>query len=310
VSSPSPRGLWSQIRAQARRACDRPGLDWRIKEWKFVARAWLTPGLTRRWYADLARPGLAPLAAARPRVYAKLQRPYLASSFGPSRRLELVEAHYDFTAARIPPAALAAICAPAGLTLCELSFESTGPVSLRFLYTDKYEKEGELTLGIYAQEPARLVTAASFTVGRGADGRPEFLVGGLQANNVADQRDLIRDVTKEMLGLRPKAFALWAVQTVAAAWDVPAIRGVGDSQHVYRHFQKRRELAASYDEFWKESDGKEDGAGFFVLPPRFEPRPMEDIKANKRSQYRKRYELLESLGGKLREGLERARLLA
>lgn len=307
MSTPASSGLGAAIRLRARLACNRPGWDWRVKRWKFIARAWMTPSLTRRWFGFLAQPGLEPLVDARPRVFAKLQRPYLASAFPPARRLALLESHYRFTASRLSPQALAAICSPPGLILCETHFESTGPVSLRFLYTDKYEKEGELTLAIYAQQPARLVTAASFTVGEAADGTPEILVGGLQANNKDDQRDLIRDVTKEMLGMRPKALALWAVQVVAAAWSIPAIRGVADAQHVYRHFQKRRDLAASYDDFWRESDGRDDGTGFFVLPPRFTPRPVEDIKPNKRSQYRKRYELLALLASQLGEGLERAR---
>ncbi len=307
MSESRPASLWTAVNEQARRACDRPGLDWRVKRWKFVARAFLNPGLTRRWYQYLSRPGMAPLASGRPRVFAKLQRPYIASSFDAARRLAILEAHYDFTATRLSTDALAEICAPAGLVLCTLHHESTGPVSVRFLYTDKYEKEGELTLGIYAREPARLVTAASFSVSRAADGTPGFLVGGLQANNKADQLDVIRDVTKEMWGLRPKAFALWGVQAVAEAWDVPSIRGVGDSQHVYRHFQKRRDVAASYDEFWKESDGTDDGTGFFVLPPRYVPRPIEEIKANKRSQYRKRYALLDGLAADLRVALDRVR---
>ena len=299
--------LWHQILDRAQRACDRPGWDWRLKRWKFIARAWLTPRLTCRWLAFLERPGLGPLVTARPRLFAKLQRPYLFRSLRPAQRLEVLEAHYEFTLTHLSGAALAAICAPAGLTVCTLEFPDTGPVSLRLLYTDKYEMEGELTLGIYAQEPARLVTAASFSILRTPGGTWEIFIGGLQANNKADQRDLIRDVTKEMFGLRPKAFALWSIQTLAAAWNLPAIRAVGDDQHVYRHFQKRKELAASYDEFWGESEGTGDGHGFFVLPPRFIPRPVGELKPNKRSLYKRRYLLLDSLAAQLQASLDRAR---
>ncbi len=296
--------LWQQIVARAQDACNRPGWDWRIKRWKFIGRAALTPGLTRRWFKLLGRAELASLVSQRPRLFGKLQRPYLFRSLGPRRRLQALEAHYTFAIAHLSQPALSAIAAPAGLKLCEMSSSDSGPLSLRLLYTDAFEKEGELTLGIFAQEPARLVTAATFSIIPTADGAREIFIGGLQAGNKADQRDLIRDVTKEIFGMRPKAFALWSIQTLAAVWHLPRIRAVGDDQHVYRHFQERKDISASYDDFWQESEGIADGRGFFVLPPRFTPRPPEDIKPNKRRLYQRRYELLESLAGQMRATLE------
>ena len=298
--------LWPQIVARAQKACDRPGWDWRLKRWKFIARAWLTPRLTRRWFAVLDRPELAPLVGQRPRLFGKLQRPYLHRSLRPAGRLKILEDHYEFVASRISPAALAAIAARDGLLLCESVFEDLGPVRLRMLYTDKFEKEGELTVGIYAQEPPRLVTAASFTILRGSGSGWEIFIGGLQANHKADQRELIRDVTKAIFGLRPKAFALWSVQIIASAWKIPLIRGVGDTQHVYRHFQNRKDLSASYDEFWRESEGTPDACGFFVLPSRFTPRLAEELKPNKRRLYQRRYDLLTSLACQVRASLLKA----
>jgi uncharacterized protein len=65
--------------------------------------------------------------------------------------------------------------------------------------------------------------------------------------------------------------------------------------HIYRHFQTRRNLAASYDEFWAECGGAHDAEGIFDLPVAFIPREIPSIRANKRQMYRRRYAMLEGI---------------
>jgi uncharacterized protein len=295
--------LLAQLQVNSAKVCFHPGWNWRLKRWKFVARALLHPRLTRNWFEFLDQPGLRPLVEERPRLLAKLQRPYLARHFGPARRLGLLRSHYSFLLPRIHPEALRAIGSPAGWTLASLDFESTGPVTIRLLYTDKYEKEGDLSVAIYARKEQRVVTVATFSIIQLGDHPHEILIGGLQGSPEEDQKDLIRDVTKELWGLRPKAIAFWVLQVIAEAWDIGRIRGVGDALHVYTHYQERRHIAASYDAYWLETEGTKDSSGFFVLPPRFTPRPLEEIRSNKRGQYRKRYELLGNLALEIRRNL-------
>jgi hypothetical protein len=96
---------------------------------------------------------------------------------------------------------------------------------------------------------------------------------------------------------------LFALQQLAEIWSIEVIRAVGDANHIYRHFRKRRSFAFSYDEFWIECGGKPGRDSNFTLPAKPQLRPLSEIKAGKRSMYRRRYAMLEDLTEGIRERL-------
>jgi uncharacterized protein len=79
---------------------------------------------------------------------------------------------------------------------------------------------------------------------------------------------------------------------------------VSDSNHIYQHFQKRKALQTSYDEFWLECGGTLSADGMFDLPATFVSREIATLKVNKRQMYRRRYEMLADLAEKIRTGLQ------
>jgi uncharacterized protein VirK/YbjX len=103
--------------------------------------------------------------------------------------------------------------------------------------------------------------------------------------------------------LRPKALLLFALQSLAVVWGVTRLRAAGDATHIYRHWQKRRQLAANYDALWVESGGRLADDGMFDLPATFVPREISTLKVNKRQMYRRRYEMLTELAGQIRRSL-------
>jgi hypothetical protein len=78
---------------------------------------------------------------------------------------------------------------------------------------------------------------------------------------------------------------------------------VGNTLHIYSSARKRKDLAADYDAFWSDSGGVLEADGFFTLPVIPPVRDMADIKPNKRSTYRQRYALLDTLAGRIRLSL-------
>jgi len=58
----------------------------------------------------------------------------------------------------------------------------------------------------------------------------------------------------------------------------------------------------NYDEFWQENQGVYH-APYWRLPLEIERKPLEDIVSKKRSMYRKRYEMLDSLANDIRQRL-------
>ena len=121
-----------------------------------------------------------------------------------------------------------------------------------------------------------------------------MFIGGLQGSRDTGE-DSVVAITRGLYGLRPKALLIYGLQQLAACWGVAHLQAVSDGLHIYRHFQARRNLAASYDEFWAECGGAQGADGAFDLPVAFIPRDISTIRVNKRQMYRRRYAMMEGI---------------
>ena|GEM_PF-6354160 len=72
---------------------------------------------TAEWYQFLDTPNLRAATAARPRVFAKLQRPFLTRRHRVPARLAALKQHCGYIDRTLPAATLDAICRPGGLHL-------------------------------------------------------------------------------------------------------------------------------------------------------------------------------------------------
>jgi uncharacterized protein len=296
---PAPLSLWSAS-AHAH-ASNETGLFRRRA--RFFLRALGQPWITRAWLARLVQPDIAPLWAARPRLAQKLQRPYVSCVWDSPMRLAALLKHYDILCQVFAPAVRTAIYGD-GVDLVRVTHAETGNQwDLRLFYHDKFEREGEMTLAI--RDVATNVTLAGLTFCLAQNSYDRIaIIGGVQASSDPRTRSLIHDATKAFFGMRPKALLLWCVQQLAQQWSLTQIQAVGDAQHVWRHWMKRREIAASYDEFWRESDGRTlPGGGSWELPLRYNSRTRGELKPSRRKTYECRYAMLGALGPKLQARL-------
>jgi len=264
-----------------------------------MARAWTQPRLTRAWLARLAQADLAPLWMARPRLATKLQRPYVHCEWRVLERFAALMGHYDILPRIFSASVRQAIYCEEGIAIVRLANPTSGrQLDVRLFYQDQFEKEGDLTLAICDVETELTLAGLTFCLAQPAHQRT-IIIGGLQASPDPQTHVLIHDVTKEMHGLRPKALAWWCLQQLAACWQVGRIEAVGDAQHIYRHWSKRREFAASYDEFWSESDGRRLPGGGWELPLQLKQRTRAELKPNRRKAHERRYAMLGALQPKL-----------
>jgi uncharacterized protein VirK/YbjX len=255
--------------------------------------------LTRAWLARLVQPDIAPLWAARPRIAQKLQRPYVSCAWDSPMRLAALLKHYDILCQVFAPEVRTAIYGD-GVDLIRLSHaETDGQWDLRLFYHDRFEREGEITLAIRDVGTNVTLAGLTFCLAQNVYDRVA-IIGGVQASSDPRTRGLIHDATKALFGMRPKALLLWSVQQLAQQWRITQIQAVGDAQHVWRHWMKRREIAASYDEFWRESDGRTlPGGGSWELPLKYNSRTRGELKPSRRKTYECRYAMLDALGPKL-----------
>jgi uncharacterized protein VirK/YbjX len=269
------------------------------KRLKFLARAWTQPRLTRAWLARLAQADLAPLWMARPRLATKLQRPYVHCEWRVLERFAALMGHYDILPRIFSADVRQAIYCKEGIALIRLANPTSGrQLDVRLFYHDKFEKEGDLTLAICDAATGLRLASLTFCLAQPAHQRT-IIIGGLQASPDPQTHTLIHDVSKEMHGLRPKALALWCLQQLAACWQVGRIEAVDDAHHVWRHWRKRMDIAASYDEFWSESDGRRLPGGGWELPLQLKQRSRSELKPSRRKAHERRYAMLDALQPKL-----------
>lgn len=139
----------------------------------------------------------------------------------------------------------------------------------------------DLTVTVTDTGTGLTLSALSFSLAR-SGGHDGILVTGLRTDSDPRARGLVRDATREMHGLRPKALAFWCVQQLAALWQV---RGITAATQPDR--------PAGPDQFWRECDGRRLPDGGWELPLRMAVRSRAELKPNRRSMYQQRYQMLE-----------------
>lgn len=271
--------------------------------WMLFLRGLIAPQMTLDWLDLWQSPMLLPLKESHPRVLLKLVRQYLQCHLRPEQRWEALRNHYSFVLKTFQAAALKEIFSCPGALLAELPVDEVGQFSIRLVYDNLFEKEGELSLLVHDEQKKAPLFAMTFCVSSNQPGRRKIFVGGLQGCPLARDHDLIVAITRGIFGLRPKAALLFALQQLAFVWNVPTIRGVSNQNRVLP--PDNQPIHADYDQFWIESGGQLDSDTNFTLPVAPSLRPISEIKPNKRAMYRRRYEFLDRLGEQLRKNTGR-----
>jgi uncharacterized protein VirK/YbjX len=269
---------------------------------KFFARCCLRRRPMRAWLGVFENAEFAPVFDAQPRLALKPTRVYISTAWNFSARCDALHSHYALMRSLVPPGVLKKIH-DGGVDILYIVNTTTGSrVVLRMLSCRQFEREGELTLELADRVNDVPLARMSFCVCKDArDGARRIYIGGLQACADARVRPLVHDLAKEMHGMRAKAFVFWCVQQLAQRWSVTGIRGVDDRHHMSTKRTKRKKIAASYDEFWTECDGRHDAnAGFWEMPVEPRQRGREELKPSRRKQHERRYAFLADVAESLR----------
>jgi uncharacterized protein VirK/YbjX len=264
---------------------------------KLNLRALAYPGATRRWLQLLnSHPAFAEMADACPRLLYKIYRPYLTNTLDMDGRVAVLASHYQFMfrrglaqtmaqAAR-GPLALAAIEGKSGVRF-DLALRAIGVA----------EREGELVLQLNCA--GHLVYSVAFSFSD-HDGAPAARVGCLQGPKHGDKLALVREATRELHGMRPKQLMVTLVRALGAALGCTELRLVGNANRTARSALEGGRLLADYDQTWREIGATEQADGDFAMPcaPLAAP-DMDAIASKKRSEARKRHELVAALAEQL-----------
>lgn len=299
-----PRSAW-QLFLQLARGRWAPGRAWENPRYrrKFTARSLATPFRTWQLLNRLARqPMLEALLRAQPGLPCRLHRPYITPAFSRRAALQAITFHYETIATLLTPACFAAYLSRPGAVLATLTARNEARYHIYLSAVADLDKEGEATL-LFRDEQGVTLAELTFTL-CSLNNKTTLFIGGLQGAKAWVEHDAIQQATKACHGLFPKRLLLESVCQLAQKWHVEQILAVGNSTHIYRSWRyekkKKEKLHADYDSFWLSLGAQQERGGFFKLPGQIPRKPMEEIASKKRAEYRRRYELLDSLEMQLR----------
>jgi len=128
-------------------------------------------------------------------------------------------------------------------------------------------------------------------------GKSALWIGAMQGPNVQNSPEIIKELTKYFWGYRTKNLILYATRAFARAAGINTMYAVSNSgYYANNHMRIDHKLKTSLDDFWQETGGIicEDER-FYELPVVEHRKSIEEVKMHKRGQYRKCFEVLDTL---------------
>jgi hypothetical protein len=297
--------LWRAFGALYRTAIlvhPRTATKWRIKRFKLISRSLFSLPIWSDWFAYLTASPFVTLIRVHPRVLEKPIRPYLHKRLSPAERYRILREHYTFMKQHAPLGLMQALLEDREFPVIETSLGGlTEPLCVCLSYSAHMQQEGELTLTLQTRAEGRRIATLTFVMQLGVSGW-QMLVGGMQGGRPGDGRSSAKLATKALHGMRPKFFLLHVLRELAASWGIAEIYAIGDNAHVLKRlrYRYRSVIQSSYNEVWTEAGGVPAANGFFKLPMDVQRRSLETVASHKRSQYQRRFRMLDDCSVELR----------
>ena len=167
-----------------------------------------------------------------------------------------------------------------------------------------FMREGLLTINLFID--SLRVFSVSFSFFRDKDEKLHTIIGGVQGRDIDDALNIYRNLTKSLHGLRPRDFLLETLKVLTIIIGSNEILAVSENGRYHHHpyFNKKTKKAGiNYDEIWLERGGFKIDDNFFKFNTEAARRDIESVRPNKRSMYRKRFELIDNIELRLRQDI-------
>jgi len=241
------------------------------------------------------------IIVARPFIFEQVTRCvfYRQSTF--PERMALIMEHFLFFEDKFTQEALRRMYIGEGIMLWSSDYPGER-VLLSLHFGGGQRKEG--LMGISFRVGERTIYQINFWVAPDDNGESVLKIGALQGP--PGGLDILRDLTKQFFGYRPKNLILHALCTVAQHLGLERMFGVSNyGFYANNHIRFDRKLKTSLDEFWQETGGKKYSDPRFFELPIVEPRKsLDEVESQKRNVYRKRFAVIDAIDTTIKQSLE------
>lgn len=250
------------------------------------------------------------LLKRQPGLYELMSRTFLYKGSTPKSRLKDICEHFNYLANVFTPKAIQSIYVDEqnfdyhdknrGILLFS---DKSLDINARLYFEPGQRKEGLMT--ILLQLGNQGIYHANIRYAKGLKGEASLIIGTIQGYK--DGLENAKHLTKSMFGYRPKNFIVFLCRQLAIHTNVQSIYAISDAGFYANNHMVRghKSKVAELNPIWEESGGEVcTDVRFYKIPLEELRKPIEDIKSQKRSQYRKRYELLDQYMVQINENLK------
>ena len=269
---------------------------WKHGKFRFmyILRCAVNPVASIRYYYELrSLHCIEDILAIQPTLPARIHRPYLHKGGRAWTRGQYILEHYRFVQ-NLPEKYSDFLFPQKSVSLVQFIGKDGEHFDIQ-CSPSGFDREGELMLSLFFNKIT--IARLTFSVILTPNGHTAF-IGGLQGAPKNTGPDVIRCATRACYGLFPKRVIFEAFCALMKACNVSECLAVSEHSHVFRQlryrYQKRKTFVAVYSDFWASVAGEPCG-DWYRLPIQTVRKPLSDIASKKRSEYRKRYALLDHI---------------
>ena len=251
---------------------------------KYLARSACLPLQHQRFLAFLqSHPLMRACVQCDPRLQERHLHRFVNRHWHRDTRLRSVHSHYRLLLRRWPAALVEAVYVRGRATLGELTLKDGSALQLHLRPPIHMGCEGELSIELSDAEGRSLYRLVLTFI----DERT-LAIGCIQGPDGAQARECVRELTRQMHGMRPKQMMLVLAYALAGQYGIQRILAVSNAAHPLRG---RNRFLADYDAYWCEQGGVEMGEGWFQLPATLHHRTEAEVESKHRAMFRRRAEL-------------------
>jgi hypothetical protein len=232
---------------------------------------------------------------ANPKQYEKIFRPYIYAAMKIDEKMEFLREHYEFTRANWSDELIRKVYVERRFELSSTKPHAEYDGFVKFVLSREptFANEGEIFIGLVDKSDS-MVFSMNFNFTLRAD-EAGIVIACMKGHAGVEAKDVVRDITKDMHGLRPHHALLFAIQKIGEFYNAKSIKAIATEAHVYNASGQGGRIKTDYNGFWEEAGGVRFDGNFYSLPLIEERKSMDEIKSNKRSMYRKRFEMMDEM---------------
>ncbi|MGN1393901.1 MAG: VirK/YbjX family protein [Succinivibrionaceae bacterium] len=241
---------------------------------------------------------LAVCVDEKPMVLIKVLRPYCVANLTINERFQYLFEHYNFLADNLE-SLIPQFYSEEGVYLGTPNEEYDAHLVLK--YDDTFRREAELSLSFVNHEKIKLYSVA-FNFFKNKSGEYVIAITSLQGVSPLIKEDnalVVKELTKACFGYQPRYMLLEIIFEIAKTLQIKDVYAIRTNSHVYkdeRYIKKFLDkMISDYDVVWENFNAQEIDNKNFVKITSNPRKSIEEIVSKKRSMYKKRYSMMDSI---------------